>query len=177
MRSVVAVAEATSFSGAAEQLRATPQMVSKQVKAFEERLGVRIFDRTTRRVRLTEVGGTGVERCRALVQDFDELEHVVQGKRGYVQGRVRISAPPFGELYLGPALGRFSERFEHVVASMILTDRFVNLLDEGVDIAVRIGRLDDSSLVARRVGTTSIHALPAPTISTGPAAPLPPASW
>lgn len=155
MKSVVLVAEVQSFTGAAERLRTTTQMVSKHVKAFEERLGVRVFDRTTRRVRVTDMGQAVVERCRLILEAVDELEASVQDGQKAPKGRIRIAAPlTFGEMYVAPQLSSFRVAFPEVEVSLLLTDRFINLVEEGVDATIRIGHLDDSSLVARRLAET-----------------------
>ena len=163
MRAVTAVADAQSFTAAAAALRVTPQVISKQVKAFEDQLGVRIFDRTTRRVRLTPVGEAVTARCRRILDDYDELEDAVLDRQQRIKGRIRLTAPvSFGEMYVVPALNAFQAAHPEVCISLFLSDRFVNMIDEGVDAAVRIGRLEDSALVARKLAETQLICVASP---------------
>ena len=163
MKSLVAVADTRSFTAAAERLRTTTQMVSKHVKSFEQRMGVRVFDRTTRRVRVTDVGRAVVERCQQILDAVDELEVSVQDRQRAPKGRIRVAAPmTFGEMYIAPQLSAFRRAYPEVEVSLLLTDRFVNLFEEGVDAAVRIGQLDDSSLVARKLAETETVCVASP---------------
>lgn len=163
MKSVVAVAESRSFTAAAERLLITTQMVSKHVKALEAHLGVRIFDRTTRRVRVTEVGEAVVARCQRILDAVDELEASVQEVEGAPRGTLRVAAPlTFGEMYVAPHLPAYRARCPGVDVTLMLTDRYVNLVEEGVDVAVRVGHLEDSALVARKIAETEIVCVGSP---------------
>lgn len=163
MKSLVVVAETGSFTAAAERRRTTTQMVSKHVKAFEDRMGVRVFDRTTRRVRATDLGRAVIDRCRQILDAVDELEASVQDRQRAPKGRIRVAAPlTFGEMHIAPRLSEFRAMYPEVEVSLLLTDRYVNLIEEGVDTAVRIGRLDDSSLVARKLAETELVCVASP---------------
>lgn len=148
------VAEQGSFSAAARQLGLSKSAVSKHVAALEERLGVRLLNRTTRRLALTEVGAVYRDYCAKLVQDAEEADLAATWHSDEPRGRLRVSAPmSFGILHLGPILPEFLARHPALQVELILDDRVVDLLEEGVDVAVRIGRLADSSLIARRFAT------------------------
>lgn len=150
----VRVAEQGSFSLAARQLGLSKSAVSKHVTALEERLGVRLLNRTTRRLVLTEVGSVYRDYCARVVQDADDADLAATQHSDQPRGRLRVSAPmSFGILHLGPLLPEFLGRHPALQVELILNDRVVDLLEEGVDVAVRIGRLADSSLIARRFAT------------------------
>lgn len=163
MQSFIAVAEAGSFTVAAERLGLTRAMASRHVQVLEDRLGVRLLQRTTRRVSLTEAGLGYLERARRLLADFDEAETEARGERMAPRGTLRVNAPvSFGRTHLAAALPAFIERYPDLAVEVTVNDRVVDLIEEGYDVAVRIGRLSDSSLVARRLGsaTTMLAASP-----------------
>lgn len=151
----VRVAELGSFSGAARQLGLSRSAVSKHVTALEERLGVRLINRTTRRLALTEAGAAYRDYCARIVQEVEEAELMAMQHSAAPHGRLKLNAPvTFGFLHLGPLLPEFLARYPGVEIELALNDRFVDLLEEGFDLAVRIGQLADSSLIARRLATT-----------------------
>lgn len=157
MRAFVAVVEAGSFSGAARGMGVSKALVSKQVGQLEENLAVRLLHRTTRRVTTTSSGQAYFEQCRPLLAEFDELDAAVQSNNANPRGALRVTAPvSFAELHLMSAVSAFSRRFPEVTVNLDLTDRFVDLVEERVDVAIRIGSLSDSSLVARKLGGTSM---------------------
>lgn len=146
------VAETKSFSEAARRLRASKSVVSRQVAALEAELGARLFHRTTRSLTLTEVGQGYLERVSRILADLEEADLSVSRLQGAPRGRLRVSAPmSFGFLHLAQAIPDFLVRFPEVEVDLSMSDRFVDLVEEGFDLAVRIGRLGDSSLVARRL--------------------------
>lgn len=148
----VKVVEAHSFSEAARRLRLSKSVVSRQIAALESQLGVRLFHRTTRSMALTEAGRSYYERAARILTDLEDANLSVSQLQSAPRGRLRINAPmSFGFQHLAPALADFLFRYPEVEVDMTLTDRFVDLVDEGFDIAVRIGSLTDSSLVARRL--------------------------
>ena len=150
----VRVAELGSFSAAARQLGLSKSAASKHVTALEERLGVRLLHRTTRRLALTEVGSVYRDYCARIVQEIEEAELTATRHAVEPRGRLKINAPmTFGFLHLGPVLPEFLARYPRIEIELTLNDRFVDLLEEGYDVAVRIGWLADSSLVARRFAT------------------------
>ncbi len=146
------VAEAGSFSAAARQLGLSKSAVSKHVMALEERLGARLINRTTRRLSLTEVGAAYHAWCARIAADVAEAEISVSRLHSEPRGLLKVNAPmSFGYLHLAPAIPDFLARHPDMRVEMTMNDRFVDLVDEGYDVAVRIGRLADSSLIARRL--------------------------
>lgn len=149
----VAVAERQSFVEAARQLSRSPESVTRAVGALEERLQTRLFNRTTRSVALTDAGARYLDRCRRLLATYDELEAVNFGERVEPRGWINVTAPAmFGRLHVLPLLRSFLEDYPQVYVRLLLLDRVVSLVDEGLDLGVRIGQLPDSTLRAVRVG-------------------------
>ncbi|KJZ19027.1 LysR family transcriptional regulator [Loktanella sp. S4079] len=153
LRAFVATAQTGSFTAAAEQLGVSNRLTSKYVAELESELGVRLFQRTTRRVGMTPAGEELLTRAPALLDDLDALlGDVSEGSRGF-SGVVRISAPvTFGESYITPMLGRFAQLHPHLTFDMRLTDDYVDLASDGIDIAFRLGSSDMQSIKARKLG-------------------------
>lgn len=153
MRAFVEIADRGSLTAAAKAVdRSLPTMV-RILSALEQELGVRLLRRTTRRMSLTPEGGAYLERCRRILADVEEAELAVGRGQREPRGELRVTAPVrFGEMHVAPAVVDFVRRFEQVRVELLLLDRVVNLVDEGIDVAVRIGRLADSSLIAVPVG-------------------------
>lgn len=159
----VRVVERGSFTLAASELELSRAAVSKYVSRLEERLGARLLHRTTRRLSLTEAGAALFEASRGALERIEEAEAAVAQLQSEPRGRLKVSAPmSFGILHLGPALAQFAREHPRVTLDVRLDDRFVNLVEEGVDVAVRIGALGDSSLVARRLAATTMVACASP---------------
>ena len=153
MQAFVAVADLEGFAPAARKLGLSPSGVTRLIAALEERLGARLLQRTTRRVALTDVGTRYLERVRRILADVEEAESSAEGERTRPIGRLVVSAPiGFGRLHVSPVMSRYLARYPEVAAELRLTDRMINLVEDGVDLAVRIGHLPDSTLVARHVG-------------------------
>ena len=153
LEAFAAVAESGSFTAAARALGRTTSSVSKQVQALEERLGVRLLHRTTRQVSLTEIGVAFRERVQGVLLDLEDAETAVGELHAEPRGVLRVSAPiDFGRLHLAEALARFASEHAELRIEVDLSDRFVDLVDEGFDVVVRIANLPDSTLVARRMG-------------------------
>ena len=151
-RMFVAVMETGSFARAAERLGTSPGQASKLVSRLEAELGVRLLNRTTRALAATEAGRAYFERMRVLLADFDALEDAVRSTSSTPRGRLHITAPvSFGTRQLAPVLIEFARKFPQIELDVSFSDRVVNLFDEGFDAAVRIGKPDDTSLVARRL--------------------------
>lgn len=151
----VAVADLRGFAPAARRLSLSPSAVTRLVAGLEERLSIRLLQRTTRSVTLTDAGARYLARARRILADVTEAEEAAQAERSAPTGRFVVAAPSmFGRLQVAPLLCAFSSRYPAVVGELTLADRLVNLVEEGIDAAVRIGQLDDSSLVARKVGET-----------------------
>lgn len=152
MEIYVRVAELESFSRASERLNMAPASVSTAVRNLETHLGVRLMTRTTRKVSLTDDGRAYLERCRRLLAEIDETEAALKQTQSRPQGRLRIELPTgLGHIYVTPALPAFSLRYPDVKVVMSLGDRFVDLTEEDVDVIMRVGKLDDSPMVAKRV--------------------------
>ncbi|HIV73367.1 MAG TPA: LysR family transcriptional regulator [Candidatus Aquabacterium excrementipullorum] len=153
MRIFSAVAEARSFAGAARELRLSAPAVTRAVAALEQHLGARLLHRSTRLVRLTEVGERYLVDCRRLLSELDEAEALAGGAHVAPQGHLTVTAPVlFGRMHIAPLLLGFLQAHPQLTARAFFADRLVNLLDEGMDVAVRIAHLADSSLTAVRVG-------------------------
>ena len=142
-----------SFTAAAEKLGLSKSVVSKYVTRLEDRLGARLLNRTTRRLSLTEVGQAFFERSQRALGEIEEAEAEVSRLQGEPRGELRLSSPmSFGILHVAPLLPAFQARNPELTVDMVLDDRKTDLVDEGFDLAIRIGELPDSSLVARRLG-------------------------
>ena len=149
----VKVAECGGFAAAARALAISPPAVTRAVALLEERLGTRLFVRTTRSVRLTESGERFLRDGRQILLDLAEAEETALGSHAAPRGELRVTAPVlFGRMYVTPILGEFLGRYPKVSARTLYVDRVVNLMNEGLDVAIRIGELPDSSLIAIRAG-------------------------
>ncbi len=147
-----AVVEAESFSGAARTLRCSKAAVSTQIRKLEDRLGVRLLNRTTRRVSLTGEGRAYFEHARRMLDEAREATDAIDSLDAEPRGLLRVNAPmSFGILHLGPALTEFIKAHTKVEVELNLNDRRIDLIEEGFDLAVRIARLADSTLIARRL--------------------------
>lgn len=155
MSAFAAVAELRGFAPAARRLSLSRPAVTRLVAALEARLGTRLLQRTTRFVALTDAGARYLERARRILSDVAEAEALAQADRSAPTGRLVVAAPSvFGRLHVASVMCTYLARHPAVIGELQLADRTVNLVEEGVDLAVRIGHLVDSSLVARRVGHT-----------------------
>lgn len=153
MRAFALVAKNASFTDAARRMGRSARLVSKYVADLEESLGVQLLNRTTRSVSLTDVGATYLAMCEPLLDGFDELEETVRHQQMSLRGVVHISAPTgFGSTRLAPSLAEFAARHPEVEIDLRLSDRRVSIIEEGLDIAVRIGPMRDSSLKVRQLG-------------------------
>ncbi len=152
MKAFAQVVDTGSFTQAADRLGVTRAAISKSVMQLEKQLGARLLNRTTRRVSPTEVGLVYHDRCRAILADIDEAERAVSSLHDEPRGRLRINAPmSFALLHLTGPLTDFMARYPEVKVQMIMNDRHVDMIDGGFDLGIRIGRLTDSSLIARRI--------------------------
>ncbi len=149
----IAVAEQEGFSGAARLLNISPPAVTRAVAALEEHLGVKLFNRTTRFVRLTEAGQRYFEDARRIIAAADEADEAAAGINAEPKGHLVVTAPVlFGRLYVMPGISEYLQRYKDTEVTALFLDRIVNLLEEGVDVGIRIGELPDSSYRAVRVG-------------------------
>jgi DNA-binding transcriptional LysR family regulator len=151
----VAVCDANGFASAARRLGVSPSVVTRQVAALEDHLGVLLLQRTTRSLRLTEAGERYLDRARRILSEIEAAELSAQGETEEPRGKLSVSAPLlFGRMHVAPVLSRYMQAYPRVTAELNLTDRIVNLIEEGHDLAIRIGQLPDSQLIARRLGET-----------------------
>lgn len=155
MTTFVAIADRGSLTAAADALGTSPPSVVRTLAALERALGARLFTRTTRRIALTEEGREYLERARRVLAQVEEAEAALSARQVTPQGRIALtSSVMFGRLHVAPLLAEFLGVYPRVRAELLLLDRVVNLLEEGMDVGVRIGHLADSSLVAIPVGGT-----------------------
>lgn len=153
MEVFVAVAESGGFAKAAQRLRISPPAVTRLINGLEERLGVRLLTRTTRRVALSDAGSAFLERCQRLLAELGEAERIAGGASLEPSGRLTVTASvSLGRMHVAPVIASFVRAHPRVSASLLLLDRVANLIEEGIDVAVRVGHLSDSSLVARQIG-------------------------
>ena len=163
MSAFVAVADLRGFAPAARRIGLSRPAVTRLVAALEARLETRLLQRTTRSVALTDAGARYLDRARRVLSDVAEAEGMARADRSEPAGRFVVAAPQlFGRLHVAPVLSAFLARYPAVVGELALADRLVNLVEEGVDLSVRIGNLSDSTLVVRRVGRTRAVVVGAP---------------
>ena len=152
METFVAVVEAGSFSAAARRLNVGQPAVSKSVAQLEERLGTRLLLRSTRGLNSTDAGQRFYEHARVAIEEADEAENAAKQSSESVSGRLRVSAAPtFARLHVMPALKRFLDQHPQLEIDIVLDDRNIDLLEEGMDVSLRMGSLDDSGMTARRI--------------------------
>jgi len=153
MEIFVAVAEEQSFAGGARRLNLSAPAVTRAVAALEERLGVKLLNRTTRYVRLTDAGQRYLEDARRIIQEANEADETAAGINAEPRGHLAVTAPVlFGRMFVMPGIVEYLQRFQTMEVSAIFLDRIVNMLEEGIDVGIRIGELPDSSLRAIKVG-------------------------
>lgn len=154
METFVCIVEAGSLSAAAERMGTSLTSVVRTLASLEHALGVRLLNRTTRRIALTDEGREYHERCRGILAEVDEAEAALTERRLRPSGRLAVTAPVmFGRLHVAPVLADFLAAHPDMRADLLLVDRVIDLLEEGLDLAVRIGALPDSSLVSAGIGT------------------------
>lgn len=163
MRAFVTVVTENTFTRAADRLDMSPQLVSKYVSQLEEHLGVRLLNRTTRRVHLTEAGTRYCQHAQQILEDIDDMEHQLGHLQQEARGTLRISAPvSFAIQHLAPVLCGFQQAHPSVDIDLQLNDRKVDIVEEGFDIALRIGQLKSSSLIAKRIAPVRLVVVASP---------------
>lgn len=163
MRVFTAVVDSASFVAAGETLGMSKAAVSRHVSELEQRLGVRLMHRTTRKLSLTPEGEVFVSRCRDILSSIEASEEEISTRRVTVSGLLKVSVPvSFGIRHLAPLWSEFLDKHPQVTLDVQLADRFIDLVDEGFDLAVRIARLPDSSLISRRLASTRLVLCAAP---------------
>ena len=157
------VVELGGFTAAAEALGLSKSMVSRQVSTLEDALGVRLLNRTTRRINLTEAGAVVFERAQRIVMEAQEAAEEATCVEGAVRGQLRINAPmSFGISQLGPVMPEFMARYPELNVDLVLNDRRIDLIEEGFDVSLRISALTDSSLIARQLAPVERYIVGAP---------------
>lgn len=163
LRVLVAAVETGSFSGAGQRLGLSPKLASKYMAELEARLGTQLLHRTTRRLGLTAAGEQLMQSLPAWLEQLDEMTAALREERRGLSGTIRLSASvTHGELFLVPLLRRFRAAHPDLTIDLRLSDRYVDLAAEGIDLAIRIGRLEDSALVARKLGQIGLMLVAAP---------------
>lgn len=163
MRAFIDVVEAEGFSAAGRKIGRSKALLSKYVRELEDELGALLLNRTTRQFSLTEAGHTYYRRATEIVREIDNLADAVRDSSGDVRGRIKLSAPrTFADAPIGRALIDFAKQHPDIVLEIDLDDRFVDLVEEGFDLAIRITRLESSSLIARRLAPFTVRLCAAP---------------
>ncbi len=158
------VAKMESFSAAARQLHISTTAVSRHVMELEDWLGVQLINRTTRHLGLTDAGRAYLDRCTHIVDDVENLEMTSRDMQENPQGKLNVTAPVFmGRLFLSAILPRFLEKYPGIRINLQLVDRYVNLVDEGFDVGLRVGNLPDSNLISRKLGDMRMMMVASPT--------------
>lgn len=159
----VAVAEAESFTAAAKRLGISTAQVSRQVSALETRLSAKLFYRTTRRVSVTEVGNIYYQHCRQLLDGLDEAERAITNLQSTPTGKLKITAPvTYGERTIAPLVNNFVAKYPDLDVWLRLTNQTLDLIDEGYDLAIRLGKLDDSTMMAKRLASRTQYVCASP---------------
>lgn len=159
----VAVAEAESFTKAAKRLGISTAQVSRQVSALETRMATKLFHRTTRKVSVTEVGRIYYQHCRQVLDGLEEAERAITNLQSTPRGLLKITAPvTYGERTLAPLVNDFIAKYPELEVKVSLTNQKVDLVDEGYDLAIRLGQLEDSSMMAKRLGSRTQYVCASP---------------
>jgi len=163
MEAFIKVVDAGGFTEAARRLGVSKSAISKHVSALEERLGARLLNRTTRRVSPTEIGLAYYDRAGRVLAEAEEADAMAAAMQGAPRGRLRVSAPlSFGRRHVASAVAEFLKTYPDVSVHLEMDDRYVDLVSEQFDLAIRIGRLADSSLIAKKLGEATMHFVASP---------------
>ncbi|MDA0148894.1 LysR family transcriptional regulator [Vibrio sp. LaRot3] len=153
----VSVAETMSFTAAAKRLDTSVAQVSRRVSALEERLAVKLLNRTTRKVTLSEAGQLYFQQCKALVEGLEQAELAVTQMQAEPKGKLKITAPvTYGEMHIAPLLNQFLLKYPKLDLELSLTNQTVDLIETGCDVAIRLGRLRDSTLIAKKLSSRQL---------------------
>lgn len=152
MTAFVQVVDSGSFAAAAKRLKVAPATVTHHVQSLENRLGIQLLNRTTRRVNLTEVGADFYKRASQILTDVEEAEHVASALQSTPRGTLRLNTSVTLARFMTPLIAEYTMIYPEVSFELIMSDRMVDMVEEGFDLALRVGALQDSSLIARRVG-------------------------
>ncbi len=163
IQTFIHVVERGSFSSAAEHLDIAKSMISKRIKVLEEDLGAQLLHRTTRKLHLTQVGEVYYHRCLQILNDLDEADHLVGEHQTELKGRVRVAAPlSFATMHLMPLFNQFLAQNPQIQMELDLNDREIDVIAEGFDLAIRIGELSDSTLIAKSLTRIRLIAVASP---------------
>ena len=163
IREFVYVAEQESFTQASNLMAISTAQVSRQISALEQRLNVKLFYRTTRKVSLTEEGAIFYQHCRSVLDGLEEAERAITNLQTKPQGKIKISMPTtYGEQQILPLLNDFVLKYDNVEVDAHLTNRQVDLIEEGYDLAIRLGKLNDSTMMARKLSKRSSYICASP---------------
>lgn len=159
----VAVAETSSFTAASKRLGVSTAHVSRHVNALEERLGAKLFYRTTRTVTATEVGETYYLHCRQLLDNLEEADQAVTQLQEVPRGKLRLTCSvAYGDRFIAPIVNEFVSHYPDLSVQMLCTNQMIDLVQEGIDLAIRLGSLGDSSLVARKLAPRTLYVCASP---------------
>ncbi|QUM74891.1 LysR family transcriptional regulator [Moritella sp. 24] len=159
----VAVAETESFTAAAKRLGISTAQVSRQISALEERLSAKLFYRTTRKVSVTEVGGIYYQHCRQVMDGLADAERAISNLQSTPKGKLKITAPiTYGERSVAPLVNDFVTQYPELEVQLVLSNQQIDLIDEGFDLAIRLGQLGDSSMIGKRLATRKQYVCAAP---------------
>lgn len=163
MRAFARVVELGGFTAAARSLNISPAMVTKHIAHLEDRVGARLLNRTTRQVRPTDAGQDYLERCLALLAGIEEAESIAGAATRAPKGTLRVTAPvEFGNAHLAPLVTPFMQRYPDITLALDFTNRLVDLVQEGYDVAIRIAQTLDTGLIGRRLATSRFHVVASP---------------
>lgn len=159
----VAVADTSSFTKAAERLNTSVANVSRRISSLEARLAVKLFIRTTRKVSLTEAGGIYYSQCKQLVDGLEQADRAITTMQSVPKGKLTITAPvTYGEKMVAPCLHGFLQRYPALELELILTNKKLDMIERGIDLAIRLGQLDDSSFIAKKLRARTLHVCGSP---------------
>ncbi|MDO6445533.1 LysR family transcriptional regulator [Colwellia sp. 1_MG-2023] len=159
----VFVAENESFTLASKKMAISTAQVSRQISALEKRLNTKLFYRTTRKVSLTEEGRVFYQHCRSVLDGLDAAERAITNLQSKPHGKIKLTAPvTYGEQQILPLVNNFISQYEDVEVSAYLSNRQVDLLEDGYDLAIRLGKLSDSSMIAKKLGKRTIYVCASP---------------
>lgn len=157
MKSFACIIEQGSLSKAAELLNSSPSSVARLLAALEEKLGTRLVNRTTRSISLTEEGAEYLAWCRHILNEMELMETSLEARKNSISGELKISAPiEFGNIFIAPLINEYLKKYPTVSIQLNLSDRFEDIVQSNLDLAIRIGELPDSSLIATRIGETRL---------------------
>ena len=159
----VAVVESQSFTGAAKKLNTSVVHVSRKIAKLEQHLAIKLLNRTTRKISVTEAGSLYYEKCRHLVEGLDIAEQAVTNMQTTLTGQLKLTAPfTYGEKFIAPLVNEFIEQNPQINVELVLTNQQLDLVDNNIDVAIRLGVLKDSTLIAKKLGTRQLHVCASP---------------